>query len=73
MNKNKLEEYIARCWELKQAANYVEPTADDRENRLKNKFKSNIPNDSIIKEIKQLNNSKYSSELRKELFDGIDE
>lgn len=51
----------------------MEPTADDRENRLKNKFKSNIPNDSIIKEIKQLNNSKYSSELRKELFDGIDE
>lgn len=28
--------------------------------------------DGILKEIKQLNNAKYNSELRKELFDGDD-
>ena len=65
-----MEEYSTRCRELKQTANYVEQTAEDRVNRFK-KTKSDVPNDSIIKEIKQLHNSKYTTELRKELFDGM--
>lgn len=68
VNRKHLEEYSQRCRELKQTANYVEPSHEDKAKRFK-KTKS-APNDSIIKEIKQIHNSKYNSELRKELFDG---
>lgn len=42
------------------------------ERTLKSKVKSTDVNDGILKEIKQLNNAKYNTELRKELFDGDD-
>lgn len=42
------------------------------ERLLKSKLSSRTDDDGILKEIKQLNNSKYNNELRKELFDGDD-
>lgn len=39
---------------------------------VKQKLKSNKSEDGIMKEIKQLTNARYDSELRKELFDGDD-
>lgn len=42
------------------------------EQQLRSKVKSSDVSEGILKEIKQLNNAKYNSELRKELFDGDD-
>lgn len=42
------------------------------ERLIKSKTKAAEASDGILKEIKQLNNAKYNSELRKELFDGDD-
>ena len=54
---------------MKTTINYVEQP----ERFIKAKDKpSNVANDGILKEIKQLSNAKYNSELRKELFDGDD-
>lgn len=38
----------------------------------KQRLRKKEDSDSILKEIKQLNNAKYARELRKELFDGDD-
>ena len=67
VDKKSVSEYHERCQELKIQINYVEPPE-----RVKLKSKSKESNsDGIIKEIKQLNNSRYTTELRKELFDGM--
>lgn len=54
---------------MKTAINYVEQP--QRFVKAKDKSSSGA-NDGILKEIKQLSNAKYNSELRKELFDGDD-
>lgn len=51
---------------MKTAIDYVEQP----ERFVKTKDRSS--NEGILKEIKQLSNAKYDSELRKELFDGDD-
>lgn len=66
MDRKNLSSYHERTREIKTAINYVEQPV-----RLKSKVKSEV-DDGIMKEIKQLNNAKYNSELRKELFDGDD-
>lgn len=67
VEKKSLSEYHERCQELKIQINYVEPP---ERVKLKSKSKEST-SDGIIKEIKQLNNSRYTTELRKELFDGM--
>lgn len=68
IDRKHISSYYERIRELKTTINYVEPP----EKLLKNKTRSAESSDGILKEIKQLNNAKYNSELRKELFDGED-
>lgn len=56
--------------ELKSLINYVEPPQKQKLRSRKND-ESNA-SETILKEIKQLNNAKFNRELRKELFDGDD-
>ncbi|CAO1426393.1 unnamed protein product [Diamesa hyperborea] len=66
VDRKSVSEYHERCQELKIKINYVEPP---ERVKLKSKSKEST-SDGIITEIKQLNNSRYTTELRKELFDG---
>lgn len=51
------------------AINYTDQPVQSLKSKVRNQ--DNI-GDGILKEIKQLSNAKYNSELRKELFDGDD-
>uniref|UniRef100_A0A2M4BYA4 Vesicle transport protein USE1 n=1 Tax=Anopheles marajoara TaxID=58244 RepID=A0A2M4BYA4_9DIPT len=67
---NQIEEYQARCAALKQSANYVEPSAEEKQ-RLKSKPRATDPvGDDMMREVRQLHNEKYQKELRSELFNG---
>jgi SNARE protein 1 len=69
VDRKNISSYNERMREVKTAISYVEQP----ERLLKSKASSrSTDNDGVLKEIKQLNNSKYNSELRKELFDGDD-
>lgn len=60
-----LDEYKTRCATLKMDTNYVEPPK--LESRLK--LKSNIvSSDSVLKEIHQLQDAKYTNSLRRDLL-----
>jgi unconventional SNARE in the endoplasmic reticulum protein 1 len=54
--------------EIKTQINYVEPPEITR----KLKSRNTDVDEGILKEIKQLNNAKYTAALRKDLFDGDD-
>lgn len=69
VDRKNVSSYYERVRDLKTAINYTEPP----ERLQKNKTRSSEPSDGILREIKQLNNAKYNSELRKELFDGADD
>lgn len=67
---SQLEEYQARCAALKRSANYVEPSAEEKQ-RLKTKPRATDPvGDDMMREVRQLHNEKYQKELRSELFNG---
>lgn len=68
VDRKNIARYYERIRELKTTIDYVEPP----ERLIKSKTKAAEASDGILKEIKQLNNAKYNSELRKELFDGDD-
>lgn len=60
-----LDEYKTRCGTLKTETNYVEPPK--LESRLK--LKSNlVSSDSVLKEINQLHDAKYTNSLRRDLL-----
>lgn len=69
IDRKNISSYQERTRELKTEINYVEEP--DRPSKLRSS-KTKVSEDGILKEIKQLNNAKYNSELRKELFDGDD-
>lgn len=67
VDRKNLSSYYDRTRDLKAAVKYVEEPE-----RFSSKSKSKASDESILKEIKQLNNAKHDSALRKELFDGDD-
>uniref|UniRef100_A0AAG5DBQ7 Vesicle transport protein USE1 n=1 Tax=Anopheles atroparvus TaxID=41427 RepID=A0AAG5DBQ7_ANOAO len=65
-----IEEYHKRCAELKRAANYVEPSAEEKL-RLKIKPKAvDQVGDDVIREVRQIHGQKFEKDLRSELFNG---
>lgn len=58
-----LDEYTKRCASLKTLTNYVQSPQIERK-KLRSKFKD----DSVIKEINQINQSNYTNALRGELL-----
>jgi SNARE protein 1 len=66
-DKKSIANYQEKILELKTQTNYVEPP---QKQKLRSRKDDN--SETILKEIKQLNNAKYNRELRKELFDGDD-
>lgn len=66
-NRNTLDEYYNRCDKLKTAINYVEQSTDSR--KLKAKSRDTAAGDSVLKEINQIQNEHYHSQIRKELLD----
>ncbi|XP_070494112.1 vesicle transport protein USE1 [Chironomus tepperi] len=66
-DKKSIANYQEKILELKTQTNYVEPP---QKQKLRSRKDDN--SETILKEIKQLNNAKYNKELRKELFDGDD-
>lgn len=67
-DKKNIANYQEKILELKTQINYVEPP---QKQKLRSK-KDEDNSETILKEIKQLNNAKFNRELRKELFDGDD-
>lgn len=59
-----IEEYKTRCTSLKEQTNYVEPPKITS----KLKLKSTIDSNDIMKEVNQLQDSKYTSSLRRDLM-----
>lgn len=66
-DKKSIANYQEKILELKTQINYVEPP---QKQKLRSRKDDN--SETILKEIKQLNNAKFNRELRKELFDGDD-
>ncbi|KAG4075092.1 hypothetical protein HA402_008157 [Bradysia odoriphaga] len=66
-NRNVLDEYYNRCDKLKTATNYVEQATDSR--KLKAKSRDVAGGDGVLKEINQIQNEHYHSQMRKELLD----
>ncbi|KFB44500.1 AGAP005893-PA-like protein [Anopheles sinensis] len=65
-----IEEYQKRSAELKRAANYVEPSAEEKL-RLKTKPKAVDPvGDDVMREVRQIHSQKFEKDLRSELFNG---
>lgn len=62
-----MDEYHNRCDKLKAATNYVEQSTDSR--KLKVKSRDAVGGESIVKEINQIQNEHYHSQMRKELLD----
>lgn len=61
-----LDEYYNRCDKLKTITNYVELSSDSR--KLKVKSRDAAAGDSVLKEINQIHNEHYHSQMRKELL-----
>lgn len=59
----RVDEYKDRLSKIKVSIGYVESPKENRRSKLRN-------NDTLVKEAKQLSNSKYYSELRKDLLGG---
>lgn len=66
-NRNTLDEYYNRCDQLKSTINYVEQPNDSR--KLKAKSRDIAGGDGVLKEINQIQNEHYHSQMRKELMD----
>jgi len=62
-----LDEYYSRCDKLKTTINYVEQSSDSR--KLKAKSRDTAVGDSVLKEINQIQNEHYHSQMRKDLLD----
>ncbi|XP_058831039.1 vesicle transport protein USE1 [Topomyia yanbarensis] len=66
-----ITEYRNRCAELKRASNYVEPSPNLEQKRLKSKLKaSGDSGEDVMREIRQIHDQKFQKELRSELFNG---
>lgn len=61
-----IEEYKTRCTNLKEKTNYVEQIK--LPSKLKSKFSSEPSSESIIKEVSQLQDSRYSNSMRRDLL-----
>lgn len=61
-----IDEYRTRCMSLKSLTNYVEPTQVD--NKLKLKSRVAGGSDHVMKEIGQIQDSKYTNSLRRDLL-----
>lgn len=66
-NRNTLDEYYNRRDKLKTTINYVEQSTDSR--KLKTKSRDVAAGDTVVKEINQIQNEHYHSQMRKELLD----
>ncbi|XP_035908021.1 vesicle transport protein USE1 [Anopheles stephensi] len=65
-----VEGYRNKCTELKQASNYVEPSAEEKR-RLRMKPRATEPlGDDVMREVRQVQNQMFEKELRSELFNG---
>uniref|UniRef100_A0A182QXN9 Vesicle transport protein USE1 n=1 Tax=Anopheles farauti TaxID=69004 RepID=A0A182QXN9_9DIPT len=65
-----VQDYQTRCTELKRAANYVEPSAEEKQ-RLRTKPKAIDPDGhDVMREVRQMHDQKFEKELRSELFSG---
>lgn len=61
-----IDEYKKRCSSLKEKTNYVEPPK--LKSKLKSKFSTEPSSELIMKEVNQLQNSKYSNSVRRDLL-----
>lgn len=66
-SRNTIDEYYNRCDKLKITINYVEQSSDNR--KLKAKSRDTAAGDGVLKEINQIQNEHYHSQMRKELLD----
>ncbi|KAG5670973.1 hypothetical protein PVAND_001201 [Polypedilum vanderplanki] len=67
-DKNHIAKYQEKVLELKTLINYVEP----QKQKIVKTRRDVDESETILKEIKQLNNAKFNKEIRKDLFDGDD-
>lgn len=66
-----ITEYRNRCADLKKLSNYVEPSPNLEQKRLKSKLKaSGDSGEDVMREIRQIHDQKFQKELRSELFNG---
>lgn len=66
-----IKEYRNRCAELKEACNYVEPSPNLQQARLKSKLKpTGDSGEEVIREIRQIHDQQFQKEMRSELFNG---
>lgn len=67
-----MDEYFARCTQLKKTTNYIESPTLSRKMKLKPSATSTSPGngEAVIREINQIHNSNYDKEIRAELLGG---
>lgn len=66
-----MDEYFARCSQLKKSTNYIESPTLSRKMKLKPSA-TNGNGDAVIREINQIHNSNYDKEIRSELLGADD-
>lgn len=67
-----IQDYKARCKILKETTNYIEPDLLDKKIKLKSRTLDDSGK-SVIREIKQINKSKFVDDLRQDLLGKNDE
>lgn len=61
-----IDEYRRRCLTLKEKTNYVEPP--QLQSKLRSKLPAESNGESIVKEVHQLQNAKYTNSMRRDLL-----